>query len=240
MSDIISNVRRDVASFVNTFSEYHQATPNENQYILNHIMKQIDLGAKKKQEEYLEGERGYEPVTVFQKGNITIKKRIFHPRDVQGVDFQITKYSKDKKIGFVALQVKRNHGNAFFDFQNRDIAQLGRFCHCWSNGYYLFVDEVSRPPSSCFLRVSEVVDILVNISQNPNILNAPQPTRIPNNSVGNYCRGLTLFYDLFCSCNRGEKSSPQTFIKRLTDYIRENFRIVVELLAESVDRFDRL
>jgi hypothetical protein len=240
MSDIVADVREDVTVFLNTFGEYHQATPNENQYILNHIMKQIDFGAKKKPEEYMEGERGYESVTVFQKGNVTIKKRIFHPRDVQGVDFLITKYTKNKEIGFVALQVKRNHGNTFFDFQNRDINQLRKFYYHWPNGYYLFVNEVPRPPSSCFVRVSEVLGILVNASQNQNILNNPQPTKIPNNSVENYCRGLILFYDLFYSCNRGEKSWPQAFIKRLTDYVKQNFRIVVELLAESVEKFDRL
>ena len=222
-------VKRDVEDFVSTLGESLKATPNENQYIQTHLMKQIEFGAKKKPDEYLEGERGYEPVIVFERSGLAIKKRLFHPKDAYGVDFTITKYTKGKFLGVTAVQVKRNRGNTFFEFRKRDITQLKHFLEYWGSGYYLFVDETTSPPSFCFVRTSELFDIIVKITNNPKILDSPTRVVIPNHDVRGYCRGLKLFYDLFYSCSRGEKMLQKTFFEKAKEYANKALRIVIEL-----------
>lgn len=109
-----AEIEKDVESFVLSLGRSVEATPHENKYILAHLMRQIELGAKKKPEEYLKGSRGYEPVMVYQKSGLTIKKRLYHPKDAYGVDFALTKYKKGRKVGVTVVQVKRNHARARF------------------------------------------------------------------------------------------------------------------------------
>jgi len=229
-------IRRDVEDFVSTLGESVKATPNENQYITTHIMKQIEFKAKKKPDEYLEGQRGHEPVIVFERNGLTIKKRVFHPSDVHGVDFTITKYTRSSTkgnfLGATAVQVKRNYGKTFFEFKKRDITQLKRFLEYWGSGYYLFVDETPSPPSFCFVRTSELFDVIVKTTNNPSILDFPQRVAIPNQDIRGYCRGLKLFYDLFYRCSRGEKLLHKTFLTRVKEYAKKTLRVVVELLIE--------
>ena len=224
-----NEIKRDVEDFVLTLGESLEATPDENKYIQTHLMKQIEFEAKKKPDEYLEGERGYEPVIVFERRGLSIKKRLFHPRDAYGADFVITKKIKGKFLGATAVQVKRNRRKTFFEFQKREIIQLRNFLQYWGSGYYLFVDETTSPPSYCFVRTSELLDIIIRITNDPKILSSPRHVSIPNHDVRKYCRGLKLFYDLFYSCSRGEKIARKTFFAKAKEYAREALRIVIEL-----------
>jgi len=230
-----AEVEKDVNSFVLSLGKSIEATPHENKHILAHLMKQIEFGAKKKPEEYLESPRGYEPVIVYEKSGLTIKKRLFHPKDAYGVDFMLTKSAKGKVLGVTAVQVKRNHGNTFFEFQERELSQLQHFLEYWGSGYYLFIDETSNPPSNCFVSTSELLHTIVEITNNPHILKSPKRVLIPNENIRMYCRGLKLFYDFFYSCSRGEKMLPNKFLKRVTEYAKEAYRIVVELFMVQKD-----
>lgn len=222
--------KKDVESFVLSLGKSVEATPHENKNILSHLMKQIEFGAKKKPEEYLESPRGYEPVIVYEKSGLTVKKRLFHPKDAHGVDFTLTKYTNGNVLGVTAVQVKRNRGNAFFEFQKRELAQLKHFLEYWGSGYYLFIDETSNPPSSCFVSISELLRTIKKITNNPHILKSPKRVVIPNEDIKMYCRGLKLFYDFFYRCSRGEKMPPATFLEKVGEYAKRACRIVVELL----------
>lgn len=226
-------IKMDVDDFVSTYGESLKAIPNENQYIVSHIMKQIQLGARKKPDERLKGERGYETVFVFERRGLEIRKRLFHPRDFNGVDFALTKYAKHSHafLGVTAVQVKRNRGKTAFEFEEREIRQLKLFLDYWGSGYYLFVDETASPPSFCFVRTSELSKIIVNMTNNPKILDSPRRVIIPNHAARRYCRGSKLFYDYFYNCSRGQKISRKTFYDRAKEYTNEALRILVELLT---------
>jgi len=226
----LAEIEKDVKSFVMSLGKSVEAMPHENKYIHAHLMKQIEFGAKKKTEEYLESPKGYEPVMVYEKSGLTIKKRLFHPKDAHGVDFVLTKYTEEKILGVTAVQVKRNHGNNFFEFQERELKQLEHFLEYWGSGYYLFIDETSNPPSNCFVTTSELLHTIIEITNNPHILKSPKRVLIPNENIRMYCRGLKLFYDFFYSCSRGEKMSPNKFLKKVTEYAKKAYRLVIELL----------
>lgn len=225
-----SEFERDVVDFVLTLGKSVEATPNENQYVISHIVKQIELGAKKKPDEYIEADKGYEPVFVFEKGGLDIKKRVFHPRDARGVDFVMTKYVSGKSLGVTAIQVKRNRGKAFFEFTKRDLTQLRKFLNYWGSGYYLLVDETSQSPTYCFVTTAELFKVILNVSKDPRILIAPKRVAIPNQDVMGYCRGLNLFYNLFYSCSRGQKMPKKDFATRVSEYAKKALRTVVEIL----------
>ena len=225
-----TDIEKDVESFVLSLGRSVDATPHENKNIHAHLMKQIEFGAKKKPEEYLESPRGYEPVMVYEKSGLTVKKRLFHPKDAYGVDFTLTKYKKGDFLGVTAVQVKRNHRNTFFEFRNRELAQLKNFLEYWGSGYYLFIDETSNPPANCFVSASELHGIIIEATNNPHILKSPKRVVIPNNDIRMYCRGLKLFYDFFYSCSRGQKMPPEAFVERVREYANKVYKIVVELL----------
>jgi hypothetical protein len=133
-------------------------------------------------------------------------------------------------LGVTAVQVKRNHGNTFFEFQARELTQLEQFLKYWGSGYYLLIDETSNPPSNCFVSTSELLRTIVKITNNPYILKSPKRILIPNENIRMYCRGLKLFYDVFYSCSRGEKMPPDTFFNKVREYVKRAYRIVIELL----------
>lgn len=236
-----AEIEKDVESFVLSLGKSVEATPHETKNITAHLMKQVEFGAKKKPEEYLKGPRGYEPVIVFEKSKLTIKKRLFHPRDAHGVDFALTKYTKGgKTLGVTAVQVKRNRGNTFFEFRKRELTQLKHFLEFWGSGYYLFVDETTNPPSNCFLHTSELLTIIVKITKNRNILKSPKRVLIPNDDIRGYCRGLRHFYKFFYSCSRGEKMAPKKLLKNVREYAKKAYRIVIELLLIRTRKFRKL
>lgn len=163
MSQSNNSCRDDVHDFLRGLGDFLKASPNENQYIQTQILKQIKEGAKLKEIRHLEGEHGYEPITFLEVRGLKIAKRIFHPRDIAGVDFVVSKLDPSGFIGTSVVQVKRNHGKPFFTLvenkHTRELTQLKKF-RKWRSSYYLMVDETSKPPLDCFVLTSGLVSMI--------------------------------------------------------------------------------
>lgn len=226
----------DVADFLKGLGDYLEASPNENQYILGHILKQIKEGAKFRDIDYLEGKRGYEPVIVLEAGRKKIVKRIFHPKDVTGADFLISKLDKPGYIGVSAVQVKRNHGRNFFTFiegdKTRELTQLRNFSQ-WSSGYYLMIDETSKPPVDCFVLTSELVSMIQTVTGQNVLYRNLTRVDIPNQLVHKYSRGSRVFYKAFYDCRRGAWIETSAYLKDASDYVSKTMRSLVEIFVQS-------
>jgi hypothetical protein len=218
------DIARDTKDFVNTFCDFHKAFPNENQHIFGQIWAQMKK-AEKSDDNFITGEKGQEQIWTFEKNQIRVYKRVFHPGPGEGpvgVDFALYKETKSSKVGATAVQVKRNRNKDYFEFLQRDLDQLAKLTRFWGSAYYLMVDETIQPPLYCFLTVNEVASII-------NQTGGKLPVRILNKEVRKYCRGLNNFYDLFYSCNRGSSYVPKDYSANIVDYIKKTKRIIVEL-----------
>lgn len=236
MSDEISPSEAEINGFLKGLSDYIKASPNENQYIFEHILKQLKQGAKYSGEGYLKGNHGYEPVTVLEANQQTIVKRIFHPKDYKGADFAVSKIRNDGSFGVTVVQVKRNHGNSNFTLtesnNTKELTQLQNFSQ-WRSGYYLMIDETTNPPVSCFVTTGELISIISSIaSQSPPFTNLKK-VDIPNSQIHKYCRGSRVFYKAFYDCYRGATIDADAFAKIAFDYVNENNRALVELLLKK-------
>ena len=74
--DIKQEIQKDSKYFARTLGSYVEATPHETQYIFSHVFRQATR-LRRRREEFLQGEHGYEPTYVFEKDDIVIRKRIF-------------------------------------------------------------------------------------------------------------------------------------------------------------------
>jgi len=224
--ELPEDVPQDTRHFVNTFCDFHEAFPDENQHVFGQIFEQMRK-AEKPDTDYIPSEKGQEEIWTFEKSNVKVYKRVFHPgrgeRPV-GVDFALYKEMKSK-VGATAVQVKRNRNKDFFEFSQRDLNQLSKLTQFWGSAYYLMVDETIQPPLYCFLTANEVDSLIYQAGGTP-------PVRILNKDVRKHCRGLDNFYDLFYSCNRGSLNMPKDYNANLVKYIQETKRIVVELSAK--------
>ena len=232
------NYKEDIADFVKSLGDYLGATPNENQSILTHVLKQIQQGAILKDVKNLEGKRGYEPIIILEAKGKKIAKRIFHPLDIKGADFAISKELKPGSLGITAVQVKRNHKQSSFTFREDDktkeLTQLRKFRE-WQSGYYLMIDETTNPPLDCFVRTSELVSIIESIS-GKNVLhnNNLKRVNVPNYIVHQYCRGSRVFYEAFYACRRGATIKIDNFLTAADSYVLETNRSLVELFVQKV------
>jgi hypothetical protein len=235
MSNERSPAKEDTDSFLRGFSDYIPAQPNENDYILTHILKQLKQGATLGEEDYLKGKHGYEPVIVLKAKGKRILKRIFHPLDYKGADFAVSKTRKDGSFGFSVIQVKRNHGNQSYTLSEnsstKEITQLKVFSK-WRSGYYLMVDETTNPPTDCFITCRELIGLIESSSGKRFPFDGLTRVNILNADVKKYCRGTRVFYEAFYSCWRGATLKTDKFVQRAFEYVDETNRALVELLAE--------
>ena len=199
---------------MNTFSRFNRASPDENQHIFDHILRQVrDPGTVSSRTEWLDGERGLEPVTVIERRGITVFKRIFHPGKAEkltGVDIAIEKVREDR-LGATTVQVKRNRGENFFVFTERDLEQLDMFTRSFSSAYYLMIDETMKPPNECFLNVWEVRNLVGR--------RRDRSVRIGNFDVRRFCRGTDLFYHEFYTCRRGSCVREPDYSSEVLGYV---------------------
>jgi len=215
---------QDIKHFVNTFCDFHRAFPDENQHIFGQIYAQIQK-AEKHDKDYIPSDKGQEEIWIFERSGIRVCKRVFHPGSGErpvGVDFAIYKEIKSSKVGVTAVQVKRNRNRDFFEFRQRDLDQLSKLAQFWGSAYYLMVDETIKPPLHCFLTVSELNSLILQVG-------CPPPVRLQNEDVRKHCRGLNNFYDLFYRCNRGSAYMPKDYNANMLKYIQKTKRTVVEL-----------
>lgn len=84
------------------------------------------------------------------------------------------------------------------------------------------VDGTTKPPLHCFLTVSELNSLILQVEGLP-------PVRLQNEDVRKHCRGLNNFYDLFYRCNRGSAYMPKDYNANMINYVQETKRTVVEL-----------
>lgn len=227
---IEEHVLEDIEYFIANFCTFHKAHPDENQHILRHITEQIKKFDQHKTD-FVQGERGQEPIWVFERKKLRVFKRIFHPgygERKTGADFVLYKnLSSSSDIGVTAVQVKRNGKRPYFEFDERSLNQFTTFADNWRSAYYLMVDETNHPPLDCFIAVSELYTLLRQINGDP-------PIRIPNEDIRKYCRGANLFYNLFYSCNRGSKYKPSIYIDSIFEYISLTKKIVIEISTQKL------
>jgi hypothetical protein len=227
---------KDVIDFWKGLGEHLKASPNENQYIFEHILKQIREGAKLHPDHYIKGKHGYEPVTVLEASGKKIAKRIFHPKDVKGVDFLISKLARPGYIGLSVVQVKRNHGTGFFTLvensKTKELTQLRNFSQ-WSSGYYLMIDETNKPPQDCFVLTSELISMIQTITGQNVLYGSLSRVDIPNHLVHKYSRGSHVFYKAFYDCRRGAQIKIDKYLENASEYVSQTMRSLVELLIQS-------
>jgi len=231
------DVFQETKHFVDTFCDFHSAFPNENQHIFGQIYEQIQQ-AEKHEKKYLPSVKGQEEIWIFERGNVKVYKRVFHPgartEGPVGADFVLYKKKSSLKVGITAVQVKRNRNKAFFEFRQSDLNQLSKLAQYWGSAYYLMVDETIQPPLHCFLKVNEIDSLIRQSKSKP-------PVRILNKHFRRHCRGLDIFYDLFYNCNRGSSYAPKDYNANILNYIEETRRTVVELstMRERSQRMHR-
>lgn len=214
-----------VTHFVSLFCDFQEAYPNENQHIIRQVMEQVLRPDTRMDTEYARSEHGQEPIWTFQRGEKTVRKRVFHPgrgETISGADFVLQKRINSRTVGITAVQVKRNRGKGYFQFEQRDIYQLNRFADFCRSAYYLMVDESVSPPADCFLTVYEVKKLISNTK-------GCQPVRIPNSEVRKYCRGPHIFYDAFYKCLRGATYAVRYYLDSAWQYTLSTRRVLVEL-----------
>jgi len=237
MSESNKSYEDDVGDFLRGLGDFLKASPNENQYIYGQILKQIKEGAEFRDIKHLEGEHGYEEIVVLQVGGL-VAKRIFHPRDVAGVDFAVSKLGATGLIGTSVVQVKRNHGKNVFTLiesgKTRELTQL-RKLRRWPSSYYLMVDETSKPPLDCFVLTAELVSIIQTITGRKISDKNLHRVNIPNESVHKCCRGTHMFYKAFYECRRGSWNKMSVFQEKALEYVSETMRALVEVLVKSKD-----
>lgn len=223
------NIIEDVQHFVELFSRFHKAMPDENQHIFRQVIKQIEETKNLPEETYVKGKSGIEPVWTFKKSGVKVNKRIFHPgygEHETGADFALSKKMAINTLGITAVQTKRNKGKNYFEFDQRDLSQLNRFSSYWRSAYYLMVDETVLPPIDCFITVDELKRLIAQ-------RRTTSPIRIPNSDVRQYCRGPNIFYDAFYKCRRGSVYTEDELIKVAIFYVKSTKRVLIELLAEK-------
>jgi len=231
----ITEYEFDTRVFITSLGDFLQASPNENQYISGQIIRQIKEGARVEESEYLKGEHGYEEITILEVNGLRVAKRIFHPRDLRGVDFAVSKLDEDS-IATSVVQVKRNHGKQFFMLEERkgvrELTQL-RNLRRWPSSYYLMIDETTDPPINCFVLSSEIASMIYSLTgyyiSNRNLTSV----KIPNNLVHRYCRGTRIFYKQFYDCRRGSWRKIEEFIESASEYTSETLRALVEILVRA-------
>jgi len=226
--DVSDNIKEDTRHFVNSFCDFHRAFPDENQRIFDQIYEQI-MKADKTGRIYTPSDRGQEVIWTFERHGTKIYKRVFHPgygeRPV-GVDFALYKIITTNKVGVTAVQVKRNRGKPFFEFDKRDLTQRNRLARLWGSAYYLMVDETCTQPLYCFLSASELYYLIEQVGRKP-------PVRIPNTEVRRLCRGIAPFYDLFYGCSRGSIYVPDKYNAKIINYTRTSKRAVAEISRKT-------
>jgi len=238
MSEESKSYEDDVSGFVRGLGDFLKASPNENQYILTQILKQIKEGAEFREIRHLEGEHGYEEIVVLEARGLTIAKRIFHPRDVAGVDFAVSKLDPAGQIGTSVVQVKRNRGKPAFTLvensKTHELTQL-RKIRKWRSSYYLMVDETNKPPLDCFVLTSELVFMIQTITGRKISDRSLRRVNIPNKTVHKYCRGTHMFYKSFYDCRRGSWTKMSVFQEKAVEYVSETMRALVEVLVTGKD-----
>jgi hypothetical protein len=230
--EIYEDTYQNMMHFIKSWSDFLKASPDENQHVFVEVLRQVSK-VPLKRIDYLEGKHGQEPVFVYEYKGVTINKRIFHPgqgEKIRGVDFILFKYIEPYlgRIGMVAIQTKRNRGNAYYEFLQRDYDQLERLSNFWKSAYYLFVDETIKPPLLCFLLLSEL----------RTLLNSP-PTKISNEEVRRFCRGPEVFYNAFYSCRRGSKDTIKNYLLNVTEYSSVTKRTLLELATNPLKQNNR-
>ncbi len=214
----------DVEHFVGSFSAFHQAMPDENQHILRQVINQVSEAGRLRTG-FLRGGAGLEPIWTFEKNGVEVSKRVFHPGKGEhaiGADFMISKKVTPGLTGITLVQVKRNRGNQYYEFRQRDLDQFHWFSRWWGSAYYMMVDETIVPPADCFLTVWEIENLLGN---------PPRPSQVSNVDVRRSCRGPNVFYGAFYSCWRGSRLGERLVINRALSYTSETKRILLELFA---------
>jgi hypothetical protein len=189
----------NVTHFISLFCDFHKAYPNENKHIIRHVMEQVLRPNTRMDVEYAQSKRGQEPICTFERGEKNVRKRVFHPgrgETISGADFVLQKKTNLRTVGGIAVQVKRNRGKGYYEFERRDIDQLERLADFCRSAYYLMVDESVSPPIDCFLTVYEVRKLISNAT-------GRLPIKISNSEVSKHCRGPNIFYDAFYKCQRG-------------------------------------
>lgn len=141
---------------------------------------------------------------------------------ISGADFVLQKKMNLRTVGVTAVQVKRNRGKGYFEFEKRDIDQLQRLADFCRSSYYLMVDESVSPPIDYFLTVYEVRKVISNTTGRP-------PIKIPNSEVRKYCRGTNIFYDAFYKCLRGATYPVRYYLDSAWQYTLSTRRVLVEL-----------
>lgn len=220
------DIKEDTKHFINTFCTFYRASPDENQHIFDQVYEQI-LKAVSHGREYLASDRGQELIWTFERFGTKVYKRVFHPgsgEKTTGADFTLYKKVSADKVGITAVQVKRNRGKPYFEFDKRDLTQRNRLATLWGSAYYLMVDETCGSPLYCFISAMEIYYLI-----QPTI-NTP-PVRISNLDIRRLCRGSNLFYSSFYSCSMGSKYAPNSYLKRMETFTRRSKRIVAEIYA---------
>ena len=230
--DSSENILQDVKDFTSSFAVFHQAFPDENQHIVGQIFKQI-IDADKSDTDYIQSNKGQEQIWIFERKGVKVYKRVFHPgtgEKLSGADFILYKITANSNIKVTAVQVKRNHNKSYFEFDERDLKQFDKFSK-WRSAYYLMVDETIKPPLYCFVNANEMSKLIgpKNRSQ----------IKIPNSQIRNLCRGLKQFYDLFYRCFRGSKYVPEEYKAKLSFYVKETNRAIVEISTQKINNRKR-
>jgi len=238
MSEKNKSYEDDVGNFVKGLGDFLKASPNENQHILTQVLKQIKEGAGFKEIRHLKGEHGYEEIIVLEVRGSPVAKRIFHPRDINGVDFAVSKLGAAGQIGTSVVQVKRNHGKSAFTLvesnKTRELTQLRKF-RKWPSSYYLMVDETGKSPLDCFILTSELVSMIQTITGCMILDKNLHRVSIPNEIVHKYCRGTHMFYKAFYDCRRGSWTKMSIFEEKAFEYVSETARALVEILVKDKD-----
>lgn len=228
MSEVSDDIIGDIQAFVSSFSTFHEAYVREEQHIFRHVFDQVNDFDRSKTE-YYQKENKQEPIWTFERKNLTVHKRIFHPgqgEHVTGADFVLYKnVSSPGKVGITAVQVKRNRGQRYFGFSKREIDQLLRLLKFCKSSYFLLIDETTKPPTDCFVSVKDLM-ILILSNFGPKVI------KIPNADIKKYCIGSKSFYNLFYNCTRGSKKNSKDYLKLAIEYIHETKRVLVELFTD--------
>ncbi len=70
--------------------------------------------------------------SCLSKDGVQVRKRVFHPgrgEHATGADLILSKQLTRGETGTVAIQVKRNRGKDYFEFEGRDIRQFLRLAN---------------------------------------------------------------------------------------------------------------
>ena len=222
------DIREETKHFVNTFCEFHHAFPDENQSIVDQIVKQV-TEAEKTDKIYVPGEKGQDLIWTFKRQGTKVFKRVFHPGHGErpvGADFALYKITSANELGITAVQVKRNRNKPFFEFTERDLTQRNRLARWWGSAYYLMVDETHIPPCYLFLHASELENLIEQTGKHV-------PVKIPNDKIEIFGRDSGSFYDLFYNCRRGSRYAPDNYGARIAYYTRRSKRAIVEVATKA-------